>query len=230
MTNRLELNWKLDGFIDEQRYYCSETPINTNNLPLPKFILDSSARSYIDSDIELGKTYYIRLGAVKNSIEKLSNEIIVLASNTFRFYRIYITKNSGNLDNYSEMQEVEFAENEGGADITTPQTQTDQSSYFASRTAAKLVDNDLTGGEAIWTSGNQTFPQWVSFDLDLQRDIVEVRIYPAYLNNYYLRAPTEFIVQASNDQVLWHDIRSFETSNWQAGIAKKFNLKTGEIS
>ena len=38
MTNRLELSWKLDGFIGEQRYYCSETPIDVNNLPVPKAI------------------------------------------------------------------------------------------------------------------------------------------------------------------------------------------------
>lgn len=33
MTNRLEINWKLDGDIDEQRYYCSETPIGCFLLP-----------------------------------------------------------------------------------------------------------------------------------------------------------------------------------------------------
>ena len=36
MTNRLELNWELDGVVDEQRYYCSETPIDPLNLPVPK--------------------------------------------------------------------------------------------------------------------------------------------------------------------------------------------------
>lgn len=44
MTNRLELNWSLDGFVDEQRYYCSETPIDSENLPAPKVILDGEAR------------------------------------------------------------------------------------------------------------------------------------------------------------------------------------------
>ncbi|RLL31774.1 hypothetical protein D9K80_14640, partial [Acinetobacter cumulans] len=37
-TNRLELNWKLDGFVDEQRYYCSETAIDPLNLPPHKAI------------------------------------------------------------------------------------------------------------------------------------------------------------------------------------------------
>lgn len=74
MTNRLELNWSLDGFVDEQRYYCSETPIDSENLPAPKVILDGEARSYIDTDVEVGKTYYVRVGSVKNGVEKLSLE------------------------------------------------------------------------------------------------------------------------------------------------------------
>ena len=77
MTNRLELNLSLDGFVDEQHYYCSETPIDSENLPAPKAILDGEARSYIDTDIEIGRTYYIRVSSVKNNIEKLSIESMV---------------------------------------------------------------------------------------------------------------------------------------------------------
>ena len=72
MTNRLELTWKLDGFVDEQRYYCSETPIDPLNLPVPKAVLAGDVRSYIDADVEVGKTYYVRVGSVKNNVEKLS--------------------------------------------------------------------------------------------------------------------------------------------------------------
>lgn len=83
MTNRLELNWDLDGFVDEQRYYCSETPIDPLNLPTHKAILDGDVRTYSDTDIALGKTYYIRVGSVKNGIEKVSNEIERLAGNAW---------------------------------------------------------------------------------------------------------------------------------------------------
>ncbi len=72
MTNRLELNWKLDGFIDEQRYYCSETPIDPENLPLPKAVLAGDVRTYTDIDVEVGKTYYVAVSSVKNAIEKFS--------------------------------------------------------------------------------------------------------------------------------------------------------------
>lgn len=79
MTNRLELNWKVDGFVDEQRYYCSETPIDLNNLPAPKAVLAGGVQTYIDTDIELGKTYFVRVGSVKNGIEKISEQISKLA-------------------------------------------------------------------------------------------------------------------------------------------------------
>lgn len=77
MTNRLESSWKLDGFVDEQRYYCSETPIDTANLPSPKAVLAGDVRTYVDTNIESGKTYYVRVGSVRNGVEKLSAEIVV---------------------------------------------------------------------------------------------------------------------------------------------------------
>ena len=73
MTNRLELNWSLDGVVDEQRYYCSETPIDPENLPVPKAVLTNNVRSYVDTAIDVDKTYYTAIGSVKNSVEKLSD-------------------------------------------------------------------------------------------------------------------------------------------------------------
>ena len=75
MTDRLELNWKLDGLVDEQRYYCSETPIDVNNLPVQKAIIAGGVRTYSDTAIEVGKTYYVAVSSVKGSIEKVSQVI-----------------------------------------------------------------------------------------------------------------------------------------------------------
>ena len=83
MTNRLELNWDADGLIDEQRYYCSETPIDVNNLPVPKAVLGGDIRSYIDTSIEVGKTYYIRVGSVKNGVEKISEQKVVTTGDQY---------------------------------------------------------------------------------------------------------------------------------------------------
>ena len=109
MTNRLELNWKVDGFVDEQRYYCSETPIDSENLPVPKVILDGEARSYIDTDVEVGKTYYVRVGSVKNGVEKISEEQSVYASNIDLNYKVkLLTSNNSLIDNgYSQLGWIE---------------------------------------------------------------------------------------------------------------------------
>ncbi len=80
-TNRIELNWKIDGFIDEQRYYCAETPIDPENLPAPKVVLANDVRSYIDAAVEVGKTYYVAVESMKNGVEKLSDVVSVVATN-----------------------------------------------------------------------------------------------------------------------------------------------------
>ena len=72
MTDRLELNWKLDGLVDEQRYYCSETPIDVNNLPVPKAVLLNTDRTYVDTDIDEDKLYYVAVSSVRNGVEKVS--------------------------------------------------------------------------------------------------------------------------------------------------------------
>jgi len=72
MTNRLELNWNLDGFIDEQRYYCSETPFNEATKPTPLTVLANDVRTYIDTSVQIGKPHYFAISSVKNGLEKLS--------------------------------------------------------------------------------------------------------------------------------------------------------------
>ena len=79
MTNRLELNWNLDGFVDEQRYYCSETPIDLENLPEPVSVFAGDIRNYIDNTQRvIGENYYVRVSAIKNGIEKFSDEKVIL--------------------------------------------------------------------------------------------------------------------------------------------------------
>lgn len=46
-------------------------------MPAPKAILASDVRTYTDTAIDTGKTYYVAVGSVKNGVEKLSLESIV---------------------------------------------------------------------------------------------------------------------------------------------------------
>lgn len=95
MTNRLELNWKLDGFVDEQRYYCSLTPINTNSLPAPKAVLAGDVRAHTDSDITPGDVYHVRVGSVKDGTEKLGDEITVATNHYLYLPFTHNLKDSG---------------------------------------------------------------------------------------------------------------------------------------
>lgn len=79
-VDRLELNWNLDGFVDEQRYYCSETTVDVNNLPVPKAVLSGDVRAYVDTSVSVDKVYNVLVGSVKNSIEKLSYQLTVSTS------------------------------------------------------------------------------------------------------------------------------------------------------
>lgn len=72
MTNRLELNWKLDGLVDEQRYYCSETPFTSTTLPAPKAVILNTDRTYVDTNIDENKLYYVAVSSVKDGVEKVS--------------------------------------------------------------------------------------------------------------------------------------------------------------
>jgi len=83
MTNRLEFNWTIDGVVDEQRYYCSETLINVNSLPSPKAVLSGAVRTYTDTAVTLGKSYYVIIGSVKNGVQKLSSQKTVTAGDQY---------------------------------------------------------------------------------------------------------------------------------------------------
>lgn len=77
MTNRLELNWKLDGFVGEQRYYCSEIIFTNETKPTPKAVLGGDVRAYVDTAVEAGKEYYVAISSVKSGVEKISEIVSV---------------------------------------------------------------------------------------------------------------------------------------------------------
>lgn len=104
MTNRFELNWKLDGFVDEQRYYCSATPIDPENLPAPKAILAGDVRAYTDTDIVANQQYFIRVSAVKNGTEKFGDQVILDAKD-YSKYTAYFRL-------------IDFTDKKGGVNLT----------------------------------------------------------------------------------------------------------------
>lgn len=104
MTNRLELNWKLDGFIDEQRYYCSETPIDIENLPAAKAVLAGDVRSHIDTAIEVDRNYYVCISSIKNGVEKVSASVMVSTKDYSKYTAFFELNN--------------FTDKKGGVNLT----------------------------------------------------------------------------------------------------------------
>lgn len=106
MTDRLISNWDLDGFVDEQRYYCSTLPIDTNNPPPPKYVLDGDARSCIDTDISQGFTYHIRISSMRNGVEKFSEEKTVFVPQESQYDKVYYVGELPNISRAAIFREI----------------------------------------------------------------------------------------------------------------------------
>ncbi len=168
MINRLEISWKLDGFVDEQRYYCSETAFTAETKPEPKVVLAGDLRTYTDTDIELGKTYYVAVGSVKNSAEKLSEVKLVRASGDEHWDKVVALLHfDGDLND--ETGRVWTAN--GGVSVSSAggvfggcATFTGNSADYISRTLPPLGTDDFTIEffiKAITTQGQQNFFDWI---------------------------------------------------------------------
>lgn len=232
MTNCLELHWKLDGFVDEQRYYCSPSPIDINNLPPPKMVFGGDIRTYIDAEITPGQTYYVRISSVKNGAEKLSSETTVSTAQLFQYFRLYITENNGD-SSFTAIQEIEIALTENGPDITTPSTPITASSFYTGFEPEKVLDNIFSDQAKAWISNTgSVFPHYLTLTFDNQKNVAELRIWSHNTVDGGVagqkRAPKDFIFQGSNNGVDWLNIRSFSNiTDWAVGIVKKFNIING---
>lgn len=78
MSKKIDYTFKIDGFFNSVNYYRSELPLDVNNMPLPMQTGISSP--FTDTTAEAGKTYYVRFGSIRNDVEKLSEEIVILTS------------------------------------------------------------------------------------------------------------------------------------------------------
>ena len=164
MTNRLELSWNLDGFVDEQRYYCSDTPVDPIALPTPKAVLTGDTRAYIDADIDVGKTYYIRVGAVKSGNEKLSSEISVGTSSQL-FDPIYISSLFSIVDHDSDVlisngRVVEWKDRKAGYKFTNNVSDSPSAGTLNDKRILNFSSNKLIGGSDFLSLRNNASSLW----------------------------------------------------------------------
>lgn len=122
MTNRLEINWKLDGVVDEQRYYCSETPIDFENVPLAVASLAGDVRSYVDLTARVvGHKYYVCISSLKNGVEKFSKQKEILFGEAWTpddlAAQIYL-----NADDLTESSVTSWDDRKTGVTFNAPST------------------------------------------------------------------------------------------------------------
>ncbi|ASN69682.1 putative tail protein [uncultured Caudovirales phage] len=220
MTNRLELNWKLDGFVDEQRYYCSETHIDLNNLPTPKTVLAGDLRTYTDTDVDVGKTYYVRVGSVKNSVEKISNEkSIFVGTPGHRYWRVLVNETVESL--YLSIGEIFLVRNSN--DLITSGKTYNQSSKSGAKGAEACFDG-IINGSLYWYTRISNLPAWVS--IDMGNPVLVDRIDIAMSTSAGVNeSPKDFLIQRSNDGLVWETVKTVTgATGWTLGTRRQFFL------
>ncbi|RYF57869.1 MAG: discoidin domain-containing protein [Comamonadaceae bacterium] len=155
----------------------------------------------------------------------------VAAAVAYRYWRIYVTAAGGNTN--VQILEIELRATLGGADLTTGVTPvTTSSNIAAGYTGSKIVDNNLIG-ESIWMSGNNlsSNPQWARIDLGTAKSVAQLALHPAgYVdgdgNSVGSKdlAPSAFIVQGSNDDSVWTNVKSFSGITYPASVWRTFDL------
>lgn len=77
MSKKIDFAFKIDGFYESVNYYRSETPMDTSAMPVAT-ATDIAGLNYTDNTIINLADYYIRFGAVRSGVEKISEEIKIL--------------------------------------------------------------------------------------------------------------------------------------------------------
>lgn len=78
LSDGVEINWESFGYPEYFKYYLSSTPMDINHLPEAKVkYISGTTNSYKDQD-ETYEVNYIRIGAMKNGKEILSDEVSII--------------------------------------------------------------------------------------------------------------------------------------------------------
>lgn len=197
-----------------------------------------TSMAYSDDTAESGKQYLYSVGVVKSGIEYVSAEIIVSTIKSYRYLRIYITANNGSF--YIAINEIEMFTADSYIDETNPTqaltaASASQFSTIDNSQAFKAFDNNFSL-LSNWVVGTNygsvipvSYPAWITYDFGIEKYIERIKIYPQPRSDLVDRTPKDFIIQGSNDNLTWDDIKAFNNvTDWIAGTGKTFNLVTGD--
>jgi hypothetical protein len=138
-----------------------------------------------------------------------------------RHWRIFIIGNNGAI--YSQMSEIELLVD--GADVSFGAITAHSSAFTTEYGADKLIDDSTV---TKWTSaGSAQNNSWVSFQLATPALVTQVSISSWALSEAN-RQPKDFIIQSSEDGVVWTDIRKFNMeTGWGDYERRVYNLSLG---
>ena len=140
-----------------------------------------------------------------------------------RYWRLYISKNNGG--DYTVITELAMAETAGGANVCTGGTASASSTY-GSQSASLAFDGAVTAASS-WYSDQLYYSAgtaWIQYDFNANpRDIVEIKISFATGLNYLDRAPKNFSLYYSDDNLNWTRQRSWSEQVFFFGETKTYD-------
>lgn len=216
-----------DGF----RIYRSLTPIDPNALPAPLVELGADAVLYDDTSAPLGQVYYV-VGTFIGDVERVApQESIILVSGVvvYRYWRILVTANQGDVSGRFSASEIELRDAFGGVDLTVSVdavASASSKSQFGNN-SANLAFDDLHSSGTWFTSNGSVYVdggEWICWDFGAgnETSIVEVGIRGIHTQLELM--PLDFVVQHSDDAITWGDAWS-ETGTpvWGASELQLFS-------
>ena len=125
-----------------------------------------------------------------------------MALRAYKYFRLYVTKNSGTSAGYVSVNEFRLygEADHSGVDLCQGATVTSDSQYTADTNPSKAVDGDAA---TFWESSSGTSPHWIRVELS---EASQVRSFYLSSTAYSGEVPTDFSVQGSDDGVEWADV------------------------
>lgn len=131
---------------------------------------------------------------------------MAVTATPYLYYRIYITKVFDVPEGqgfYAAIDTLSMFETSASTtDLCIGSTATSSSNLSTSSTAAKAIDNNLS---TFWESVNDENPKWIKIKFSTAKIVRKIAM---ICNTYSSEAPEKFIIQGSNDNVNWSDLKS----------------------
>jgi len=123
--------------------------------------------------------------------------------------------------NYA-LAEVEFRATIGGADQATGGTAI-ASTAFSGRPASAAFDNDAS---TLWATATDAIRDgWIGYDFGVGATITVLEIsLKARNDSSFGQAPVQFVVEVSNDNVTWTEVRWYTAATWTIGSTQVFTV------